>query len=90
MTDSIFMLRCVDCDARGLFSRLWLRKSVDVGYGRNAKLLHYVECMNCGTHLKSHHRDLMEPVSDDEWRRCVSGQPGRPMSKIPVPDMSRS
>jgi Zn ribbon nucleic-acid-binding protein len=80
MTDSIFMLRCVDCDAQGRFSRLWLRNTIDVRRAGNAEELHYVECLNCGAHLKSRHRDRMEPVSDDEWRRCVSEQSRRSMT----------
>jgi Zn ribbon nucleic-acid-binding protein len=76
MTDSIFLLRCVDCDAQGQLSRLWLRTSIEVGGGRHAELQHYVECMNCGAHLKSHQHDRMETVDDDEWSRIVDGPMG--------------
>ena len=75
MTDSIFLLRCVDCDAMGRFSRLWLRNSIDLEARGQAEVQHYVECMNCGAHLKSRHRDLMEPVGDEEWRRFVDETP---------------
>jgi len=75
MTDSIFLLRCVDCDAHGLLSRLWLRASVEVGKRRSGEqhqeVHRYVECMNCGAHLKSRYHDRMESVGDEEWRRCV-------------------
>ncbi len=72
MIDSVFLLRCVDCDARGDLSRLWIRASVEAESLRKSQLLHYVECMNCGAHLKSRHRDYMESVDDDEWSRIVS------------------
>jgi len=82
MMDPIFRLRCVDCDARGLLSRLWLRSSIELGSGSDEvrhpfqrpgpyALRHYVECMNCGAHLKNGRRDGMEIVDDAEWRRCV-------------------
>ncbi len=82
MADSIFMLRCVDCDAQGLLSRLWLRASIEVKAGRSTQVQHYVECMNCGAHLKSRHRDLMESVADDEWQRFV-GEDGGPQGWAP-------
>jgi len=71
--NAIFLLRCVDCDAQGLVSRLWLRTTVEVGSPRAAEVHHYVECMNCGAHLKSRHSDRMESVADDEWQRVVGG-----------------
>jgi Zn ribbon nucleic-acid-binding protein len=71
MTDSIFGLRCVDCDAQGLLSQLWLRASVEINAGRSSRTHHYVECMNCGVHMKSRHRNRMELVDDDEWNRFV-------------------
>jgi hypothetical protein len=71
MTDSIFLLRCVDCDASGLLSQLWLRTSIEVTAGRESDVHHYVECMNCGAHLKSRQRDRMESVDDAEWSRIV-------------------
>ena len=71
MTDPVFLLRCVDCDANGSLSRLWIRASLQVGSSRTSQALHYVECMNCGAHLKSRHRDLMEAVGDEEWSRFV-------------------
>ena len=71
MTDPVFLLRCVDCDANGSLSRLWIRASLQVGSGRKLQALHYVECMNCGAHLKSRHRDLMESVDEEEWSRLV-------------------
>ena len=77
MTDSIFLLRCVDCDAQGLLSRLWLRASVEVNRGKSAEVHRYVECMNCGAHLKSRQHDLMESVDDEEWARFVGGASGR-------------
>jgi len=88
MTDSIFLLRCVDCDARGLLSRLWLRASIDVKRGTGAKgangaeVHRYVECMNCGAHLKSRQRDLMESVDDEEWERFVGDASGRPSASV--------
>ena len=75
MTDSIFLLRCVDCDARVLLSRLWLRASIEVP--RGAEVHRYVECMNCGAHLKSRQHDLMERVDDEEWARFVGDESGR-------------
>jgi hypothetical protein len=71
MTDSIFLLRCVDCDAQGLASRLWLRTSIEVKAARAEEVHHYVECMNCGARLKSRYHDRMETVGDDEWQRFV-------------------
>jgi hypothetical protein len=71
MTDSIFALRCVDCDAHGLLSQLWLRASIEITTGRSSRVHHYVECMNCGVRLKSRHRNRMERVDDDEWHRFV-------------------
>jgi Zn ribbon nucleic-acid-binding protein len=80
MKDSIFLLRCVDCDALGYVSRLWLRTSIQVSAGRRNQVHHYVECMNCGARLKSRHRDLMESVNDDEWQRFVGDELARPQS----------
>ena len=74
MTDSIFLLRCVDCDAQGLLSQLWLRTSVEVSMGRSSQVQHYVECMNCGARLKSRQHDRMEAVDDEEWSRIVDGE----------------
>ncbi len=78
MTDSVFLLRCVDCDALGRLSRLWLRTSIRIASSssssHNSELLHYVECMNCGARLKSRHRDFMENVDDDEWSRFVGDE----------------
>ena len=74
MTDSIFALRCVDCDARGLLSQLWLRASIEIKTGRASRMHHYVECMNCGVHLKSRHRNRMEHVDDDEWKVSVDSE----------------
>lgn len=75
MRDSVFLLRCVDCDALGHVSRLWLRASIQVKSGRARQTHHYVECMNCGAHLKSRQRDLMESVGDEEWSRFVDESP---------------
>jgi transcription elongation factor Elf1 len=80
MRDSIFRLRCIDCDALGLVSRLWLRTSIEVAAGRSRQVHHYVECMNCGAHLKCRHRDLMESVDDHEWKRFVGDELARPQS----------
>lgn len=80
MRDSIFLLRCVDCDAHGLMSRLWLRTSIEVAAGRARQVHHYVECMICGAHLKSRQRDLMESVDDTEWQRFVGDEIARPES----------
>ncbi len=81
MTDSIFLLRCVDCDARGLLSKLWLRANVEVRRGGAVEVHRYVECMNCGAHLKSRQHDLMESVDDEEWAQYVgSGAAGSPAS----------
>jgi hypothetical protein len=77
MTDSIFLLRCVDCDARGLLSRLWLRASIEARRGKSLEVHRYVECMNCGAHLKSRQHDLMERVDDEEWARFVGDESGR-------------
>jgi Zn ribbon nucleic-acid-binding protein len=71
MTDPIFLLRCVDCDAEEKLSRLWLRTSIEVEVARRSEVHHYVECMNCGAHLKSRYRDAMESVDDDEWKLFV-------------------
>jgi len=79
MIDPIFRLRCVDCDALGVLSRLWLRTSIEVkpsGHASSSMALHdqihhYVECMNCGAHLKSRQSDCMENVADAEWKRIV-------------------
>ena len=71
MTDPVFLLRCIDCDSEGKLSRLWLRTSIEVESVRRSEVLHYVECMNCGAHLKSRYRDTMESVDDDEWKRFV-------------------
>ena len=71
LMDPVFFLKCVDCEARGQLSRLWIRASIQMESARTAKILHYVECMNCGAHLKSRHRDLMESVDDEEWNRFV-------------------
>ncbi len=76
MTDSIFLLRCLDCDARGMLSQLWLRASIAVTAGRQSDVHHYVECMNCGAHLKSRQRDRMENVDDAEWDRFVDAAAG--------------
>ncbi len=84
MTDSIFLLRCVDCDARGLLSRLWLRASIEVTRGKSAQVHRYVECMNCGAHLKSRHHDLMESVDDEEWERFVGDESGRAGAPVAV------
>ena len=75
MQDSVFLLRCVSCDAVGHLSRLWIRRSVEVARGGSRQVHHYVECMNCGAHLKSRQRDLMESVDDEEWRRLVGDLP---------------
>ena len=75
MRDSVFLLRCVSCDARGRLSRLWIRRSLEVARGGSRQVHHYVECMNCGAHLKSRQRDLMESVDDDEWSRLVGDMP---------------
>jgi hypothetical protein len=83
MTDSIFLLRCVDCDALGLLSRLWLRASVEVKKGRPGEVQRYVECMNCGAHLKSRHHDRMESVGDEEWRRFVDEDVQTPRGSAP-------
>lgn len=80
MRDSVFLLRCVDCDALGELSRLWLRTSIEVASGRSRQVHHYVECINCGAHLKSRQRDLMESVDDDEWKRFVGDELARPQS----------
>jgi len=61
-------------------SRLWLRTSIEVPAGGGRQVHHYVECMNCGAHLKSRQRDLMESVDDDEWKRFVSDEPARRQS----------
>jgi hypothetical protein len=74
MTDAIFLLRCVDCDAQGLASRLWLRTSIEVKAVRSPEVHHYVECMNCGARLKSRYHDRMESVDDDEWQRFVGDE----------------
>lgn len=74
MIDPVFMLRCVDCDAKGALSCLWIRASLETEYHRHYRLLHYVECLNCGAHLKSQYRDLMEVVDDEEWRRFVDDE----------------
>ena len=71
MIDPVFLLRCIDCDAKGGLSRLWIRVSLEMESDRHSRILHYVECLNCGAHLKSQHRDLMEIVDDEEWRRFV-------------------
>jgi hypothetical protein len=72
LVDPVFFLKCVDCESRGELSRLWIRASIQLESPRTSKLLHYVECMNCGVHLKSRHRDFMESVGDEEWNRFVS------------------
>ncbi len=72
MIDSVFLLRCVDCDAKGELSRLWIRASIELDSVRDSQILHYVECMSCGAHLKSRHRDYMETVDDEEWGRFVN------------------
>ena len=77
MIDSVFLLRCVDCDAKGELSRLWIRASIEIDSAREAQTLHYVECMSCGAHLKSRHRDYMEAVDDKEWSRFVSDESDR-------------
>ncbi len=84
MTDSIFLLRCVDCDARGLLSRLWLRTSIEVKSSKAEEVHHYVECMNCQARLKSRHRDLMESVDDAEWRRFVGTDGQGVPSDLPI------
>ena len=92
MIDSIFLLRCVDCDATGDLSRLWIRASIDLETRRRAQILHYVECLNCGAHMKSQHRDLMEIVGDDEWSRCVGDDIERGTTDRgtpPPPEMQR-
>ena len=71
MTDPIFLLRCLDCDSEEKLIRLWLRTSIEVEVARRSEVHHYVECMNCGAHLKSRYRDAMESVDDDEWKRFV-------------------
>lgn len=88
--DPIFSMRCVDCDALGEPSRLWIRRSVDDGrrgrrvqatshglsrHGLSSHNLssHYVECMNCGAHLKGLEDGRMVPVDDEEWRLIVDG-----------------
>ena len=85
--DPVFFLKCVDCEAMGELSRLWIRASIQVESARTAKILHYVECMNCGAHLKSRHRDLMESVDDDEWNRFVGE--GTELDSALPPGMSR-
>lgn len=107
--DPVFSLRCVDCDALGEPSRLWIRRTVDradledaASTGPDASNAsasahgsapattsssgqrlsrsrasrpfvsrHYVECMNCGAHLKGRADGRMEPVDDEEWRHFV-------------------
>ena len=88
MTESIFLLRCVDCDARGALSRLWLRTSIEVTCSRSSEVHHYVECMNCGAHLKSRQTDRMEDVDDAEWSRfvgdAVDAEPGLPSGMLRI------
>jgi Zn ribbon nucleic-acid-binding protein len=76
MTDSIFLMTCAECEERGLPSRLWLRTSVEIKGRRASETHHYVECLNCGARLKNSHRDVMERVGDEEWRRCVGDDSG--------------
>ena len=71
LMDPVFFLKCLECEVRGELSRLWIRASIQMESARTARVLHYVECMNCGAHLKSRHRDLMESVDDEEWNRFV-------------------
>lgn len=71
MIDPVFLLRCIDCDAKGDLSRLWIRASLETESHRHSRLLHYIECLNCGAHLKSQYRDLMEIVEDEEWHHFV-------------------
>ena len=87
MIDSVFLLRCVDCDASGDLSRLWIRASIDLETKRRSQVLHYVECLNCGAHMKSRHRDLMETVSDEKWNRFVGDDIDLTIS--PAPGMQR-
>ena len=89
MTDSIFLLRCVDCDAQGLLSRLWIRASVEVGRAKSGEVHRYVECMNCGARLKSRSHALMETVDDDEWQRFV-GEDGESSARQPSPASHRA
>ncbi len=75
----------MDCDARGEPSRLWLRRSVEGASSRapGARLHpdqyvdHYVECMNCGAHLKGRADGRMEPVDEEEWRSFVDEEATR-------------
>ena len=78
----VFLLRCVECDDQGKPSRLWLRTSIEVISHKSPQVHHYVECMNCGTHLRSRQPDHMERVSLDEWGRFVSA-PGDPEPPLP-------
>ena len=63
----VFLLRCLECDEQERPSRLWLRAAIEVRSGRAEQIHHYVECMNCGSHLRSRQPDHMERVAPDEW-----------------------
>ena len=78
----VFLLRCVECDDLGRPSRLWLRASIEVRSGRSEQVHHYVECMNCGSHLRSRQPDHMERVAPDEWTRFV-GEADAPEPQLP-------
>lgn len=77
----VFLLRCVECDELGRPSRLWLRACIEVRSGRSQQIHHYVECMNCGSHLRSRQPDHMERVATEEWVRFVGE------TDAPVPDL---
>ncbi|MEE3327696.1 MAG: hypothetical protein VX252_10195 [Myxococcota bacterium] len=78
----VFLLRCLECDELGRPSRLWLRASIEVRSGRSQQVHHYVECMNCGSHLRSRQPDHMERVAPDEWTRFV-GEADAPAPQLP-------
>ena len=78
----VFLLRCLECDEQERPSRLWLRAAIEVRSGRAEQIHHYVECMNCGSHLRSRQPDHMERVAPDEWIRFV-GEAGDPAPQLP-------
>ena len=79
---SVFLLRCRECDDLGRPSRLWLRASIEVCSSRSEQVHHYVECMNCGSRLRSRQPDHMERVAADEWIRFV-GEADAPAPQLP-------
>ncbi|MFP6641529.1 MAG: hypothetical protein VCC04_14890 [Myxococcota bacterium] len=79
---SIFRLRCVECDEQDIPSRLWLRASFELSFTGRRQVHHYVECMNCGSHLRSRQPDHMEKVDTDEWTRFI-GDVGGPSPQLP-------